>query len=192
MINLIAILRRLTSSNRLSAEIVISAISRAMAAPSLMAIPTSAADRAGESLIPSPSMMTLCPSARADSTKWALSSGSTSERYSSTPTCAAIAAAVRSLSPVSITILCSPSLRRALTTAAASGRRGSDMQMTAASFPLIARYRWENSSKSASKRSCSPSGITHFSSSNTKCALPMITFSPATVLAMPCATRYST
>ena len=38
-----------------------SAISRAMAAPSLTAIPTSAAESAGESLMPSPSMMTVRP-----------------------------------------------------------------------------------------------------------------------------------
>ena len=95
------IIRRLTSSKRSSAAIVISAISRAIAAPSLIAMPTSAAERAGESLIPSPSMMTVCPCARSASTNRALSSGRTSEWYSSTPTCAAIAAAVRSLSPVS-------------------------------------------------------------------------------------------
>ena len=42
-----------TISNRLSALIVISAISLAISAPSLIAIPTSAAERAGESFMPS-------------------------------------------------------------------------------------------------------------------------------------------
>ena len=41
-------------SHRLSAAMVISAISRAIAAPSLMAMPASASDKAGESLMPSP------------------------------------------------------------------------------------------------------------------------------------------
>jgi len=49
------------------------------------------------------------------STKRALSSGSTSEQYSSTPTFSAIARAVRSLSPVIITILPIPHSRSALT-----------------------------------------------------------------------------
>ena len=40
-----------TISNRLSALIVISAISLAISAPSLIAIPTSAAERAGESFM---------------------------------------------------------------------------------------------------------------------------------------------
>ena len=39
-----------------------------MAAPSLMAIPTSASDRAGESLMPSPTIITVCPSARSAAT----------------------------------------------------------------------------------------------------------------------------
>ncbi len=53
-------------------------------------------------------------------------------------------------------------------TSGASGRSGSSMQITAASLPAIARYRWEYSAGSASNFSSSPSGTTHFSSSNTK------------------------
>ena len=64
--------------------------------------------------------------------------------------------------------------------------------MTAASSPPMARYRCEYAGGSASNASCSPAGMAHFSSSKTKCALPMMTFSPSTVLEMPCATRYST
>ena len=56
-----------------------SAISRAISAPSLIAIPALAAESAGESLIPSPIMITLCPLSFAFSTNPALSSGKTSE-----------------------------------------------------------------------------------------------------------------
>ena len=77
-ISAIAIRRSSTSSHRLSAAMVISAISRAMAAPSLMAIPASASDRAGESLIPSPIIKTVCPSRRSREIYSALSAGSTS------------------------------------------------------------------------------------------------------------------
>ena len=62
-----------------SALTVISAISLAICAPSLMAIPTSAAERAGESLIPSPIIITFLPAFFSFSTNEALSSGSTSE-----------------------------------------------------------------------------------------------------------------
>ena len=110
-----------------------------MAAPSLMAMPTLAADRAGESLMPSPSIMTVCPRARSCWTKLALSSGRTSEWYSSTPTWAAMAAAVRSLSPVSMTVFFTPNWRRVWMTWAASFRKGSAMQMTAESWPAMAR-----------------------------------------------------
>ena len=57
---------------------VISAISLAISAPSLIAIPTSAADNAGESLIPSPTIITVLPFFFSSSTKCALSSGNTS------------------------------------------------------------------------------------------------------------------
>ena len=43
------------------APIVMSATSRAIAAPSRIAIPASASERAGESFTPSPNMMTLRP-----------------------------------------------------------------------------------------------------------------------------------
>ena len=56
------------------------------AAPVEMAIPASASDRAGESLTPSPIMMTVCHCARALRIKAALSSGRTSAWTSSTPT----------------------------------------------------------------------------------------------------------
>ena len=59
----------------------------------------------------------------------------------STPTRFAIAAAVRSLSPVIITTFVIPARFNELTTASASSRRGSSIQITPANFPSIARYR---------------------------------------------------
>ena len=85
-----------------------SAISRAMAAPVEMATPASASDRAGESLTPSPTMMTVCPAAFSLRMKAALSSGSTSAYTASTPTARATAWAVWRLSPVIITTLPMP------------------------------------------------------------------------------------
>ena len=70
--------RSVTSANRSSDEMVMSAISRAMAAPVEMAMPASASDRAGESFTPSPIMMTLRPAAFSLRTNAALSSGRTS------------------------------------------------------------------------------------------------------------------
>ncbi len=70
--------RSVTSAKRSSDATVISAISRAMAAPVEMAMPASASDRAGESFTPSPIMMTVRPAAFSLRTKAALSSGSTS------------------------------------------------------------------------------------------------------------------
>ena len=56
-----------------------SAISLAISAPSLIAIPTFAAERAGESFIPSPIIITFLPSFLSFSTNAALSAGRTSE-----------------------------------------------------------------------------------------------------------------
>ena len=67
----------------------------ALAAPALMAMPAAASDRAGESLTPSPTIRTVCPSRRSRATYSALSAGRTPARNSSTPTWAAMAAAVR-------------------------------------------------------------------------------------------------
>ena len=66
------------------------------------------------------------------------------------------------------------------------------MQMTPASTPEAARYRWEYWGSSASNFACSPAGMVQPSSSKMKWALPMTTRVPPTRLAMPCATIYST
>ena len=52
----------------------------------------------------------------------------------------AMAAAVRGLSPVSMTAFFTPKPRRAESTSFASSRRGSEMQSTAESTPSMARY----------------------------------------------------
>ena len=103
-----------------------------------------------------------------------------------------MAAAVRGLSPVSMTAFRTPKARRAESTSRASSRRGSEMQITAESTPSMARYSWEYSGGKASNLARSSAGTTHFSSSKMKWALPMRTCSPSTELAMPWATRYST
>ena len=68
-----------------------------------MAIPTSAAARAGASLMPSPILATRSPAACISPTMRCLSSGSSSAR-TAMPSCLPIASAVRRLSPVSITV----------------------------------------------------------------------------------------
>ncbi len=60
-------------------------------------------------------------------------------------------------------------------TCLASGRKGSEMQSTAASVPPTARYRWVYWLGRRSNLDCSSGGMRHSSSSNTKWALPMIT-----------------
>ena len=67
------------SAYRSFAEIVISAISLAIAAPVLIAMPASDSLSAGESFTPSPIMMTRRPASCSARINAALSSGSTSE-----------------------------------------------------------------------------------------------------------------
>ena len=69
---------RVTRLSRSSEQMVTSAISRAMAAPSDIAMPASASLSAGESFTPSPIMMTLRPFSCSARMNAALSSGSTS------------------------------------------------------------------------------------------------------------------
>ena len=77
------------------------AASIATSVPAPMAIPVSARVSAGASLIPSPTMATL-PCSFSLRISASLPSGSTPAMTSSTPACAPMAFAVRSLSPVSI------------------------------------------------------------------------------------------
>ena len=81
----------------------ISALSMATSVPAPIAMPTSAAARAGASLMPSPIMATLCPWVFSWLIFFSLSWGSTSATTSSMPSRFLTASAVRLLSPVSMT-----------------------------------------------------------------------------------------
>ena len=104
MLRSVARLKRIaagTSLNRLFIRTTLAA-SIAISVPAPMAIPISARVRAGASLMPSPTMATL-PCSFKERMTLSLPSGSTPAMTSSTPACAPMAFAVRSLSPVSIT-----------------------------------------------------------------------------------------
>ena len=96
-----------------------SALSMAMSVPAPMAMPTSARASAGASLMPSPTMATR-PCAERRRISRSLSSGSTPAMTSSAPTRRWIACAVRSLSPVSITVR-KPMARNSSSAAALEG-----------------------------------------------------------------------
>ena len=109
-----------------------SADSMATSVPAPMARPTSAVTSAGASLMPSPTMATLLPSACNPCTTRALSWGSTWAMTRLTPTCRAMASAVRWLSPVSSTTS-QPISRRAAMAAALSALTTSATAMTPSS-----------------------------------------------------------
>lgn len=159
---------KVMSTERSSEEMVISAISLAIEAPVLTAIPASASERAGESFIPSPTIMTFRPASCSALINAALSSGRTSEKYLVTPVFEATDAAVLSLSPVIITIFSNPMFFSFFITDGASSLIGSSISMTADKTPPIAIYRCEYSFGRLSKRSFSVSGIVHPSSSKMK------------------------
>ncbi len=118
---------------------VTSALSMATSVPEPMAKPTSAWANAGASLMPSPVMPTISPSACKAFTLSDLCSGSTSANTSSIPTCLATARAVVSLSPVIITNRkpCRCSRRIASTE---SSLMGSATAMAANSLEALAKY----------------------------------------------------
>ena len=78
--------------------------SLAACVPVFIATPTSACASAGASLVPSPVIATSFPLACSSLMKRIFASGVASARKSSTPASRAIAAAVRGLSPVIITV----------------------------------------------------------------------------------------
>ncbi len=102
-----------------------------------MAIPTSAAARAGASFTPSPAMATRRPSARNATIRARLSSGKTPARTSSIPKGPATARAVRSLSPVAM-MMRKPCACSALIAAAVLSRTGSATATIPASAPSTA------------------------------------------------------
>ena len=181
-----------TSAERSPPVSVMSATSRATAVPCPMAIPTSASESAGASFTPSPTIATVRPSAFRRSTNACLSSGSRFASNSVTPASAAMRAAVRSLSPVSITTRSNPSARSSATARATPSLSGSSMPMTPTSSPSTAKYRGERPSDSRATRSACSAEMGTPSSSTTKCSDPMTTRLPSSDEAMPWATMYST
>ena len=113
-----------------------SPVSTATSVPAPMAMPRSACASAGASLTPSPTIAVNLPSAWSCLTPSALSSGSTSAKTRSMPTCFATASAVRRLSPVIITGSMPSALRSAMA-CAAFGRTVSAAAMTPAAWPSI-------------------------------------------------------
>ncbi len=184
--------RSATSALRPPSESVISATSLAIAVPDPMATPTSAAERAGESFTPSPTMTTRAPSARSSSMMPCLSSGSRFARYSAISASAATRAAAWSLSPVSITIRWNPRARRSARAATVSSLTGSSTPITPLSTPSTARYKVESPSIVAAISAAAEGGISTCSSWTTKCSEPITTRAPLSALAIPCATMYST
>ena len=118
---------------------VMSATSFATAVPCPMAMPTSASANAGASLTPSPTMTTCAPCALRPSTKAYLSSGSRFAWNSETPARAAMRAAVRSLSPVSMMTRESPRRRSSAMASGTPALSGSCTPMTPMSLPSTAR-----------------------------------------------------
>ena len=115
-----------------------SAASMAMSLPLPMAQPTVAAVRAGASLMPSPTIITLRPAASSFCTWTAFSSGSTSGITSSTPTRTPMCSAAARLSPVSSTTR-SPCLCRAAMAAALVSFTGSATEISPSSAPSAAK-----------------------------------------------------
>ncbi len=96
----------MTSSSLVGSESRSTMLAASLAAdvPLFMAMPTSAWASAGASLVPSPVIATRWPSACSSRMKPILSSGFASAMKSSTPASRAMVAAVRGLSPVTITV----------------------------------------------------------------------------------------
>lgn len=104
------ILRRTGRESSPSSGSIMSAVSLAMELEFPIAIPTVAAESAGESLIPSPTMTTLWPSLLSFSMRESFVSGRASARNSVTPVFSATFFAVFLLSPVIIMIFLNPEL----------------------------------------------------------------------------------
>ena len=148
----------------------------ATSVPAPMAMPISARVRAGASLIPSPTMVTL-PERFNLRTTASLPSGKTPAITSSTPACLPMARAVRSLSPVSITtrmpMFCNSRIARGLS---------SRITSATAMMPSRTPSRLKNSgvfpsSAKASARLSSASGTAAFWPMNRR--LPPANLRPA-------------
>ncbi len=111
----------------------------ATSVPVPIAKPTSARASAGASLMPSPTIPTVRPSARSRSISRALSAGRTSATTRVMPTRRATASAVRLSSPVTIATS-RPSARRFSMAPAASGLTSSATATSPAAIPSTATY----------------------------------------------------
>ena len=159
-----------------------SALSMATSVPAPMAMPMSARASAGASLMPSPTMATRPRSARRRISR-SLPSGSTPAITSSAPTSRWMAAAVRSLSPVSITVRMPMALSSA-TAARLVGFTVSATAITPSSLPSAAKNSGVLPS-SARRRARAP-----ISPVSTPCAsimrrLPASTATPSTAADRP-------
>ena len=166
-----------------------SADSMAMSLPLPMAQPTVAAVRAGASLMPSPTIITLRPWDWSRSTTPAFSSGSTSAMTSSTPTREPMCSAAARLSPVSSTVRmpCSFIFRMA---AALVSFTGSATEIRPSRAPLLAKYMgvwpW-----AASRSASDARGVTSTPCSSSRRRLPARTVSPSSSALRPRPDRFS-
>ena len=149
-----------------------------------MAMPTSAAARAGASLMPSPAIATVRPAACNSRTTACFPSGFIPARNSSIPSPEATVRAVSSLSPVSMMIR-SPSSWRLRTASGVEGLIGSETAISPASRPSTATRitvrpcRWSPSARSSrAARSATPS-------SASQPRLPISTARPSTLPRAP-------
>ncbi len=162
---------------------VIPALSMATSVPVPIAMPTSAAARAGASLTPSPAMATTWPSACRRRTTSAFCSGSTSATTSSRPRERATACAVTRLSPVSM-ITRSPSACSRRIASGVLGLIGSATpSRPTASSPTTRNITVWPSARRASTRAASCPASTP--SSWSRRGLPRATCLPATVPITP-------
>ncbi len=127
-----------TRSSRSTISTTSAASLEAVAPRAPIATPTSAAARAGASLIPSPTMIVTPPSARSASTAATLSEGSRSDSTRSTPSAMPTDSATSGWSPVTITMRLMPARRSVRITRGVSGRIGSSITMAPATSPSTA------------------------------------------------------
>ena len=130
---------KISSWSREEWSSVMSATSRAMSLASTMATLASAHAKAGESLIPSPTITTVCPAFLYSSTIAALSWGKTWLLYLEIPASLAMAQAAFSSSPVSITMFLKPAFFSARKVLGTSARSGSLIQIAPFSCPSTAK-----------------------------------------------------
>ena len=155
----------------------------ATSVPAPMAMPMSARASAGASLMPSPTIATLCPACCSSRTLSSFWSGSTPATTSSTPTLRATASAVRRWSPVSSRVR-TPMARRRSTAAALVGLTGSATAISPSTLPEQAKKSGVfPSAASASARSDSPPSSTPRSA--IRHALPASASSPPSVARSP-------